>query len=209
MPQGEGDDFEKSTMQDGSRILHRDKRVSRGLSAILCLAALMPWAIAILIAFTNDTSSKPLSPGAVPIVVGLLGVMGVMFVVMGIMFGVVRTIVTEHAVNVKFGMWGPEIPLASIVSAKAVDYDFMKFGGWGIRRSLDGTWAYVPGGDRVLELVYTDGKKERKVLVGCENPEETARQIERARNPVRIDVPAEAAREEEDEEIADKKLSKQ
>jgi hypothetical protein len=121
---------------------------------------------------------------------------------------VVRTIVTEHSVNVKFGLWGPEIPLSAIRSAKVVDYDWMKFGGWGIRRAMDGTWAYVPGGKRVLELCFTEGNKERRILVGCENPDETARKIEQGRQPVRVAAQAPAEAENEPEEIADKKLSK-
>lgn len=204
------DEFEARNMRDGTTIVHRDKKVSRGMAALLAVPGLLNWAIAIFIAIVNGSSQKPVPPEMLPVVIGALVASGFMFMGLGLMFGVVRTIVTEQEVNVKFGLWGPRIPLAAIRSAAVVDYHWTEFGGWGIRRGRDGTWAYVPGGKRVLELRYTAGGKEKRVLVGCENPDETARKIEQARQPVRVatDAPARESVEAEAEEIADKKLSK-
>lgn len=177
------DDFEARNMRDGAPVVHSDKRVSRGLTAIVSGSGLLTMALALFIAFANATSHKPVPVGALPLVVGAIGMLGMGLVVLGVVMGVVRTVVSEREVNVKFGLWGPRIPLENIRSASVVDYDWTAFGGWGIRRSVDGTWAYVPGGKRVLEIRYVEDGKERRVLVGADNPEETARQIDRARRP--------------------------
>lgn len=42
-----------------------------------------------------------------------------------------------------------------------VDYDWTEFGDWGIRLGRDGTWAYVPSGERVLELREQSGRHRR------------------------------------------------
>jgi len=67
-------------------------------------------------------------------------------------------------------------------SCRVVDYQWTKFGGWGIRRASDGTRAYVTASSgKVLELRYTQGGRERCVLVGATDAAETARQIEKLR----------------------------
>jgi len=196
MPKKNTDELEARHMEGGAAVVHRDKKVSRGLAALVAVPGFLTIVLAAYLAFANATASKPVPADALPFVVGAIATLGVALVVMGVMFGVVRTVVTQHEVNVKFGLWGPRISLASIRSVKVVDYDWTKFGGWGIRRAMDGTWAYVPGGKRVLEIRFVEDAKERCVLVGCENPDETARQIERAREPVRVAVDSGAAEEE-------------
>lgn len=61
--------------------------------------------------------------------------------------------------------------------------DWTKFGGWGIKRSGDGTWAYVlnASGD-VVELSFsdTDGTA-RTALFSASNPTAVVAAIERAR----------------------------
>ena len=104
--------------------------------------------------------------------------MGLVFVPLGVLlwalFAVLRFTVSEGAVKVQYGLFGPTIPTSAIESAEAVDYDWKKFGGWGIRRSLDGEWMYNMPGDhgRAVRIVWHDGKGKRRVTnVGTPSPE--------------------------------------
>jgi hypothetical protein len=155
--------------------------VTRGIAAILASAGLFTWVMGGIITAANSTASKPLPPEALPFFLAAMGALGSMFMVLAVLFGVVRTVVTERDVRVKYGLWGPTIPLEHVRSSKVIAYDWTEFGGWGIRLGKDGTWAYVPAGGEVLELRYVVGSKEKRVLVGVADPHETARQIEKAR----------------------------
>lgn len=175
------DEFEAKNMHDGSPIVHRDKKVSRGMTAALCIPALFVIALSVYIAVANGTASKPVPEAVLPLVCAGVAALGVFLGVIGLMFAVVRTIVTEEAVHVKYGLWGPDISLDAIKSCNVVEYDWTQFGGWGIRRGRDGTWAYVPASGPVVELRYVEEGKDKRVLVGAEDATETVRQIERAR----------------------------
>jgi hypothetical protein len=209
MAEGHGDAFEATAMHDGAPIVHRDKRVSRGMALLLAVPGLFTIALSVFLAIANGTSDKPIPAGALPFVVAGLAGLGVAFFVLGIVFGVLRTVVTERAVHVKYGLWGPDIPLESIESCDVVEYDWTEFGGWGIRLGADGTWAYVPTSGRVLELRYRRDGKTKRVLVGVHDADETARQIRvararvetsRQRARVRIEAETEASAEGEPEE---------
>jgi hypothetical protein len=178
----EHDAFEAMEMHDGARVVWRDKVVSRFMAGILAVPSLLVIGLAIFIASANATAPNPIPATALPFVVAATLCLGVMFAALGVVFGVLRTVVTERAVHVRYGLWGPTIPIASIRSCRVVDYQWTKFGGWGIRRASDGTWAYVmASAGRVLELRYVDGRRERRVLVGVGDAAETARQIEKLR----------------------------
>jgi hypothetical protein len=202
------DAFEATEMHDGARVVRRDKVVSRLMAGMLAVPSLFTIGIGIYIAFANTTAPKPIPAEALPLVVaGVVG-LGVLLGVLGIAFGVLRTVVTERAVHVRYGLWGPTIPIASIRSCRVVDYHWTKFGGWGIRRARDGTWAYVTAsGGKVVELRYIEGGRERCALVGANDAAETARQIEELRSAapvkdrVRVgDEPSSAASDIADEE---------
>ena len=171
------DAFEAKYMQDGSRILHRDKRVSRKMALILFLAGLLPLFHAISLPFINEGSQRPMPGSIVPFWMLGMGLLAVLFFVLAIVLGVLRFVVTESALHVKYGLWGPTIPLESVVSCKVVDYDWLKYGGWGIRRGIDGSWAYVPSSGPVVEVIYRDGKAEKKVLLGARDAHALARSI--------------------------------
>lgn len=201
------DDFEARHMQDGATVLHRDKRVSRGLALALLIPGLLTVALGAYIGVANATASKPVPAAALPLVVLGVVALGLFLMLLGVMFSVVRTLVTARAVHVKFGLWGPDIPLASIERAAVVRYDWVQFGGWGIKRNLQGTWAYVPSGDRAVELVYREGGAERRVLVGVEDPAELVRKIAEAQQGtarVRVD-----AGPTEDEALADDEATRE
>jgi hypothetical protein len=74
-------------------------------------------------------------------------------------------------------------------------YEALRFGGWGFKRSLDGTMAYsVPGGEgECVALEIADGAKTRKVVITTPNAAAVALAIEEARarklgSGVRIDA---------------------
>jgi hypothetical protein len=113
---------------------------------------------------------------------------GIVFIPLGIvmwaLFSMLRVTVSEGAVNVQYGLFGPTIPTTAIESAEAIDYDWKKFGGWGIRRSRDGEWMYnMPGdGGRAVRIVWRDGKGRRRVTnVGLPEPASAVVAIDKAR----------------------------
>jgi hypothetical protein len=94
--------------------------------------------------------------------------LSLLFVPLGVLlwalFAVLRFTISEGAVKIQYGLFGPTIPTAAIESAEAVDYDWKKFG-WGIHVSLDGEWMYnMPGdGGRAVRIVWRDAKGKRRV----------------------------------------------
>lgn len=186
-------------MAGDARVLHRDKRVSRGMAAMLAAPALFTWALSIFLAFANASSEHPLPAVALPFVVGAIALLGVMFALLSLTFAVLRTIVTDRMVTVKYGLWGPEIELSSIRSCKVVDYEWTQFGGWGIRRGAGGVWAYVPGPGEVVELEYEAGGTMQRVQVGAQDARKLALEINRARQTgLRVATDADDAAAEEE-----------
>ncbi len=120
--------------------------------------------------------------------IGAIAALGFLFAGLAVTFAVLRTIVTDSEVNVKYGLWGPRIPLDRIKSCKVVDYDWTKFGGWGLRRGVGGKWAYVPGPGEVVEIEHGDGEI---VQIGAQDARKLSLEINRARQEranQRIDV---------------------
>jgi hypothetical protein len=189
-------------MTHDAEVRHRDKRVSRLLAGVLVAPALFTWFMAFFIAFTNSSADKPLPGAALPIVVAAMGGLGLMFVVLSLTFAVLRSVVTDHQVVVKYGLWGPEIDLASIVSCKVVDYEWTKFGGFGIRLGSGGVWAYVPGPGEVVEIEYDASGERKKVLVGAKDARALSLEINRAREAlVRARIAGDARDEAMEREV--------
>ena len=94
-------------------------------------------------------------------------VIGLPLIVLWLMFSVMRVSVSTEHVHAQLGIFGPKIPIDAIQSARAVKYDWKKFGGWGIRRSLDGQWAYNMLGDagHAVEIVYDDAEKGSQTVL--------------------------------------------
>lgn len=161
------DAYERRYMAGDGVVLFRDKsRAPWLLNALFALPA------AVVVGAAVATGE----------LVGLLALP--VLVLIWLFFSVLRVTVSERAVNVQYGLFGPKIPLAAIEEAEAVTYDWKKFGGWGIKRSLDGEWIYnMPGdGGRAVRLAWRDRKGKRRVtLVGTRQADEMARQIDRGR----------------------------
>lgn len=108
-----------------------------------------------------------------------------------------RVVVTDDALHVQYGLWGPTIAVENITRCEVTTYNPLRFGGWGFRLALDGTRAYsVPGGDgECIALEVTEGSKTRKVVITTPDAAAVALAIEEARarklgSGVRIDAAA-------------------
>lgn len=181
------DDYERSHMTPDEGVLYRDKFVSH-------------WSWHAIMGATGLASTLPLlltPEGAEQWPMILL--MAASLAIVWLMFAVLRVSVSSQKVQIQLGLFGPEIPIEQITRAEAVDYDWKTYGGWGIRRGKDGSWAYNMVGDagRAARIEYTDEKgKERAVLVTSQEPHLLVDAIQQARG---VDV--NAARD--DDEIED------
>jgi len=100
-----------------------------------------------------------------------------------VLFASLRISVTNAEVHVQYGLFGPKIPVASITSCEAVNYDWKQYGGWGIRYGKGGSVAYNMLGDagRAVRVTWTKGKKTKTVLLSSRDPERLAAAINQAR----------------------------
>jgi hypothetical protein len=118
-------------------------------------------------------------PGGKP--TALLGMIPVALV--WLLFSVLRVSVSEDELFIQYGLFGPRIPIADVVSCEAVEYDWKKYGGWGIRFGVDGSVAYNMMGDRgrAVRIVYRKGTRTKTVLVASPDPERLALAVQQAR----------------------------
>jgi len=161
------DDYERQYMQGHGAVLHRGKRPApKWMQALLGSSAIAGIGMLFTPAWMSALFVIPLG------------------VIVWALFSVLRFTVSERAVKIQYGLFGPTIPMEAIESAEAVDYDWKKFGGWGIRRSMGGEWMYNMPGDqgRAVRIVWTDAKGNRRVTnVGTPTPEPVVDSIAKAR----------------------------
>jgi hypothetical protein len=145
-----------------------------------------------------------LASGSIASLVGVIPL-----VLVTLLLSHLRVVVTDDAVHVQYGLWGPTIVVESITRCEVKPYEALRFGGWGFKRSLDGTMAYsVPGGEgECVALEIADGAKTRKVVITTPNAAAVALAIEEARarklgSGVRIDAAATAVTADDTEESA-------
>lgn len=161
------DAFEREYMTGEGLVSYRDKMVAgwKMNTAIAAVAGLMVF----------EAVSTGIW-GSVTIGVPLL-------LVLWLLFGVLRVSVSERAVEIKLGLFGPTIPMDAIESAQPIDYRWTAFGGWGIRRGPEG-WMYNILGDegRAVKIRWRDSKGQPQVTyVGTRTAEALAEAIERGR----------------------------
>ena len=114
------DAFESDYMDGGEEVRHRDKRVSRMMAGVLAAPALFMLIFTFVLGFGNAAASKPVPEAYLPLVLGAMLAFAAMFFVMSVTFAVLRTVVTHREVNIKYGLWGPTIPLEHIDSERDV-----------------------------------------------------------------------------------------
>jgi len=170
----EGDGYEQKYMTDGAPVLARQK--ARASNAMLALLAL-PSIIALITVPILLATKAPQSAIA-PAIAFFFG----FFLMM--LFAVLRITVSATHVHVQYGLWGPKIPTAAIEKVEAVHYDWKEYGGFGIRRGGDGSWAYNMMGDqgRAVRIVWRDAKgRESITLISAPDPDALVKAIEKAR----------------------------
>ncbi len=159
------DAYERDYMRGEGTVLYRDKMVA-GAKFNLFLATLG--------ALVVGASAIEGSMLAALITLPLLAMVWVLF-------GVIRVTVSEEALNIQYGIFGPTIPMRAIESATAIQYTWASFGGYGIRKAPDG-WMYNMMGDggNAVRIVWRDPKGASKVTyVGTKTAETLAKQIRR------------------------------
>jgi hypothetical protein len=98
------------------------------------------------------------------------------------LFSVLRFTVSEGAVSIQYGLFGPTIPIRAIERAEALDYSAMRFGGWGIRGMGREVMYNMPGDHgRALKITWRDaGGEPRTTWVGTPDPESAIAAISKA-----------------------------
>jgi hypothetical protein len=173
MAKRDASDAYQAKFMKGDAALHRSKVVSRPLAILLGFFALLFFITALTTAITG-----------VPVLAITMGIGGLFMLFCALGLSVIRTIVTADEIHVQYGLWGPRVAIARIRSCRAIDYDWVRFGGFGIKRSLDGTWAYtLDMKGRVVELVYEDERGRPKTVVfTAQSPEAVVLAVEQARS---------------------------
>lgn len=111
-----------------------------------------------------------------------------------ITFAIMRVTVTSSHLDVKYGLFGPHIPIASITAIEATRYHWSSWGGWGIRRKLGtGEVLYAMPGDggNAIRVAWTDAKgRTHRAVIGVRTPSEIVEAVEavRARTPAPPDA---------------------
>lgn len=161
----DGDDYARKYM-GGDRVRFLDK------------VRIPPWLHALLLgtgALATLTVALAGAPEAMPFtIVPTLLTWGLL--------SAIRVAVTDTHVHVQYGLFGPQIALDDVVAAVVEDYPWLRYGGWGIRRGLDGAWAFsVPGrGGKAVRIRYRAGGKVKEVVVSSENATALAAAIHEA-----------------------------
>lgn len=100
-----------------------------------------------------------------------------------LLLSVLRVVVTRDHVHAQLGLWGPKIALRDITKIEAMPYPAMRYGGWGIRMGVDGSWAYsTPGGTgRGVRIEYRDGDRAKAVFISTDDADAVVAAVLRAR----------------------------
>lgn len=161
----------------GDGVVYRDKIKVPGKFFLL-------FALPILIQVVTFSAVALAGNPIPPAVLLMLPFTALLMALVALLFAVLRVTVTRREVIVQYGLFGPRIPIGAIRDCKAVKYDWMTYGGWGIRRGMDGSWAYNMVGDagRAVRIEWTDAKGKKQVtLVASPNPDALAAAIQEAR----------------------------
>jgi hypothetical protein len=173
----EGDEYERRYMSGDGDVVHRAKMKAPWW---FFLFFLIPIAIEIGVFGTLALTVPNFNKAMLMVPALLVPILGFM----ALLFSVLRVTVSRKMVHVQYGLFGPKIPIEAIQSADVVAYDWKTYGGWGIRRGRDGSWAYNMVGDsgRAVKVVWKDPKgKTITHLLVASDPDALAAGIARAR----------------------------
>ncbi len=166
------DEYERRYMSDKGEVLFRDRATApRQFFTIMGATVIASIGAALAVPDMRD------------IMLPVLAIQVPLMSALALTMMALRTTVTTEVVQIQYGLWGPTIPIDAIESCEAISYSFWRTGGWGIRRSLDGTYVYnmLGDGQRAAEIVYRHGKKKRKVLVSVKQLDAFVAMVNEAR----------------------------
>ena len=159
---------------------YEEKYMGAGRSLARTRKAMPWWFFALMAAVATTTVVASVASGKILPVLIALGVLGLTT----LLLSHVRCVVTATTVHIQFGLFGPKIAVERITRCAAEAYAPVKYGGWGIRLGIDGSWAFsVPGGNgQGVRIEYVDPKgRPRAVFVSTNEPAEVIAAIEKAR----------------------------
>lgn len=197
-PKAPEDAYEAKYMEGGAALAHAKKRMPWWFFALLGLGP----TILTLTAVLQPSNALKLLPG--------LAISLVLTSVAALLLSHLRVVVTKTHLHVQYGLWGPKIALEDIVELKAGDYDWKRFGGWGLRLGRNGEWCYsIPGGSgQCVEVAWkTPEGKEKRIVVSADNAAELVAAADLARaqrglSNVRVDAADQGSAGEADEAAA-------
>jgi len=134
--------------------------------------------------------------------------------VFSLSMGALRVSLSPDTLMIQNGLLGPKIPLDMIELCEAVSYEaLLEYGGWGVRKGLDGTTVYNVLGDggKAVRVHYRDAKgKVRKVLFSSAHHDSLVEKIQALRGRASVgsemDVEVEVEVEAEVEEVEEVKV---
>jgi hypothetical protein len=175
---GASDEYVSKYMEGGSALAIAKKRVPAWWFLLFAMPALSGLGL-VVAGFIKGGLANVLGAS-------LAGLFLVAFsAVMSLLFSHLRMVVTERVVHVQLGVFGPKIPIERITKVSSGSYDWLRFGGWGIRYGRDGSICYsVPGGNgQCVEIEWTNEKgKAVHHVVTVDDAQQVVAAIERARS---------------------------
>lgn len=189
MTDSRADEFESKHMPTSGRLLRREKQVQRYHWVFLVLAAVFAIGTGMALA-----SPMPLAPALAT----LLPTIVMLF--LWVTLSVLRVHLTEQELLVRLGPFGPRIPLDQIETCRTVRRAPGVYRGGGVKLGADGMWTYTymmsRDHEELVDIVFRDGEKRKRLVMTSEDPAALVRDIEEARASVRqgdrarVDVPA-------------------
>jgi hypothetical protein len=90
-------------------------------------------------------------------------------------FRYLTIVVTDESVRFRFGLFGTSLPLETLQSCELKRYQWLPYGGWGLRMATGGRTAYsVLGVPRGVEITAERRGKPRRYFVSSARPEALA-----------------------------------
>jgi hypothetical protein len=117
-----------------------------------------------------------------------------------------RVVLTRTHLHIQYGLWGPKVALADIESVEVGAYAAVRFRGWGIKRALDGTYAYsTPGGNgQALTITARDANGAvKRWCITLDRADDFRREIDAARRATGVRVEAASSDEEAETHVVD------
>jgi hypothetical protein len=178
-----------SVSDDKTTRARQDEYVARymegGAAAIVSKKRMPRWWFALMgVPLVVLTIATIMAAAKVPAMIAVAIVEAILLVLVALVFSHLRLVVTDRALHIQLGLWGPKIPIERVRSIRALPYDWKKYGGWGIRLGRDGSWCYsVPGGSgECVEIEWVDDRgAPRKHVVSTDDGAAIVAAVERVR----------------------------